>query len=36
MMLWDDGECWKLLRFIRLLKSMGMDVVLVPAERKEG
>jgi DNA-binding phage protein len=34
MMLWDDGECWKLLRFIKLLKSMGMDLVFVPTEKK--
>jgi hypothetical protein len=34
MMLWDDGECWKFLRFIKLLKSMGMDLVLVPGDKK--
>jgi DNA-binding phage protein len=34
LMLWDDGECWKLLRFIRLLKSMGLDLVLVPTGSK--
>lgn len=32
LMLWDDGECWKLLRLVKLLKSMGMDVILSPTK----
>jgi DNA-binding phage protein len=35
MMLWDDGECWKVLRFMKLLKSMGMDLNLVPTDQKK-
>ena len=29
LILWDDEECWKLLRFWKLLNGMGLRLVIV-------
>jgi hypothetical protein len=29
LILWDDEEAWKLLRFYKLLKGMGLRLVVV-------
>jgi DNA-binding phage protein len=35
LMLWDEEECWKLIRLAKLLAGMGLRLVIVAVQTKK-